>query len=121
MAKSTDFQARDIDICTCGHLREQHTVYGDAWCLHFTAAGKCECCHFMPHPQPSETRDNINHPSHYKSGGMESIDVIEAFDFGFNLGNVFKYIARAGKKGPELDDLRKAAWYLNREIERKSK
>jgi hypothetical protein len=43
--------------------------------------------------------DLINHPPHYKSGGLESIDVIEAFEFGFCLGNVFKYIARADKKG----------------------
>lgn len=46
------------------------------------------------------------------------IDVIEDWLLGFHLGNAVKYIARAGKKGDRLEDLKKAAWYLNREIER---
>ena len=61
----------------------------------------------------------INHPSHYrKDSGVEAIDVIEAWDLGFSLGNVIKYISRAGKKSPELliEDLEKSRWYLEREI-----
>ena len=61
--------------------------------------------------------DMVNHPPHYKIGGIEVIDFIEAKGFGYNLGNVVKYIARAGKKGSTLEDLQKARWYLNREIE----
>jgi hypothetical protein len=61
--------------------------------------------------------DMVNHPPHYKVGGIEVIDFIEAKGFGYNLGNVVKYIARAGKKGSALEDLQKARWYLNREIE----
>ena len=62
--------------------------------------------------------DPIN-PDHYRSGGMEAIDVIEAFfPDSFHLGNAFKYIARAGKKGDRLEDLRKSVWYIQREIER---
>ena len=57
-------------------------------------------------------------PDYYKSGGMEAFDVIDAFDLGFNLGNAFKYIARAGKKNSKVEDLRKAITYLNREIEK---
>ena len=57
-------------------------------------------------------------PDYYKSGGMEAFDVIDAFDLGFNLGNAFKYIARAGKKNDKIEDLRKAVTYLNREIEK---
>ena len=57
-------------------------------------------------------------PDYYKSGGLEAFDVIDAFDLGFNLGNAFKYIARAGKKGDKAEDLRKAVTYLNREIEK---
>ena len=57
-------------------------------------------------------------PDYYKSGGMEAFDVIDAFDLDFNLGNAFKYIARAGKKGDKAEDLRKAVTYLNREIEK---
>ena len=62
--------------------------------------------------------DPIN-PDHYRSGGMEAIDVIEAFfPDSFHLGNAFKYIARAGKKGDAIEDLQKSVWYLQREIAR---
>lgn len=59
----------------------------------------------------------VDHPEHYQSGKIEVIDVIEAFKLGFRLGNVVKYVLRAGKKGNRIEDLKKAAWYLNREIE----
>ena len=66
-----------------------------------------------------EHREAVDHPDYYKRGGVEAIDAIEAWGLGFNLGNVVKYIARAGRKTADsLQDLRKAAWYLNREIER---
>lgn len=58
---------------------------------------------------------------YYKSGGLEAFDVIDAFELGFNLGNAFKYIARAGKKDSKVEDLRKAVTYLNREIEKEEK
>lgn len=65
-------------------------------------------------------QNNINHPTHY--GGAENtyeaIKVIEAWHLGFNLGNVVKYISRAGKKGNKLEDLKKAQWYLQHEIEK---
>ncbi len=61
--------------------------------------------------------DNVNHPEHYQAeNGMEAIDVIEAFDLNFNLGNAIKYILRAGHKDDEGQDLKKAMWYLKREI-----
>jgi hypothetical protein len=62
--------------------------------------------------------DMVEHPPHYKQGGIETIDVIEAWQLGFCLGNAIKYISRAGKKDPgaELEDLKKARFYLNREI-----
>jgi len=67
-----------------------------------------------------ETMENVNHPEHY--GGAdnpyEAIKVIEAWNLTFCLGNVIKYLSRAGKKGSKLEDLKKAQWYLNREIER---
>lgn len=65
--------------------------------------------------------DMINHPAHY--GGAdnpyEAIKVIEAWGLGFCLGNAVKYISRAGKKdsAKRIEDLKKASWYLNREIE----
>ena len=60
--------------------------------------------------------DLINHPPHYKSGGVETIDFIEAKDLNYRLGNVVKYVSRAGKKGDPIQDLEKALWYLQREI-----
>lgn len=56
----------------------------------------------------------IDHPAHYQHpSGVEAIDLCERL--GFNLGNAYKYLARAGKKGDRAEDLRKAAWYLRRE------
>ena len=60
--------------------------------------------------------DPVNHPEHYKTGGIETIDFIEAKSLGYNLGNVVKYVTRSDHKGNKLQDLQKAAWYLNREI-----
>lgn len=63
--------------------------------------------------------DPVNHPPHYTHGGIETIDAIEAWDLGFCLGNAVKYISRAGHKGDALEDLKKARWYLDREIARR--
>jgi hypothetical protein len=62
--------------------------------------------------------DAVNHPAHYKTGGIETIDFIEAKGLTYNLGNVVKYVTRAGvkNKATHIEDLEKAAWYLNREI-----
>lgn len=60
--------------------------------------------------------DPVNHPSHYVTGGIETIDFIEAKQLNYNLGNVVKYITRADHKGNRLQDLQKAKWYLEREI-----
>ena len=65
-------------------------------------------------------KEQVNHPDHY--GGSENvyeaIKVIDAWDLGFSLGNTVKYISRAGKKNKEkeLEDLKKAAWYLEHHI-----
>jgi len=60
--------------------------------------------------------DPVNHPAHYTTGGIETIDFIEAKQLNYNLGNVVKYITRADHKGNRIEDLRKAKWYLEREI-----
>jgi hypothetical protein len=60
--------------------------------------------------------DAVNNPAHYTVGGIETIDFIEAKKLGYNLGNVVKYITRADHKDNKLEDLRKAQWYLTREI-----
>lgn len=72
--------------------------------------------------------DSVNHPRHYtflqvlcpdcgKNQNIEVIDIIEGADLGFHLGNVVKYILRAPHKGNKRQDLEKAAWYLQREIQ----
>jgi hypothetical protein len=63
----------------------------------------------------------VNHPPHYNAhpSGVECIDVVE--HMGFNLGNAIKYLWRADHKGDAIEDLRKAAWYVQREIERRTK
>ena len=65
--------------------------------------------------------ETVDHPRHYNQHptGIEAIDVVEHMSF--NLGNAIKYVWRAGLKGNPIEDLRKAAWYTNREIERLSK
>ena len=64
--------------------------------------------------------DMVNHPQHYQHG-IEPIDYIESHNLNFNLGNVIKYISRAPYKGTELEDLKKAKWYLEREIKKHDK
>lgn len=69
--------------------------------------------------------DVVNHPNHYTTGSIEVIDFIEDKELNFNLGNVVKYVARAGRKKSSgksmetkaLEDLKKAKWYIEREIE----
>lgn len=68
--------------------------------------------------------EGINHPAHYAQGRKyEPIDVIDDWELNFALGNTIKYISRAGRKYGEisLKDLRKAAWYLNYEIQKQEK
>lgn len=66
--------------------------------------------------KPNKTSNAIDHPSHYNRGKIEVIDFIEDQGLSFHLGNVIKYIARAGSKGDKLEDLKKARWYLDRYI-----
>ena len=69
--------------------------------------------------------DVINHPTHYANGKIEPIDFIEDKGLNFNLGNVIKYVARAGRKKSQgksleakaLEDLKKARFYIDREIQ----
>ncbi len=65
--------------------------------------------------------DAVNHPKHYNShpSGVECITVAE--HMGFNLGNAMKYIWRADEKHDPVEDLKKAVWYINREIEKRTR
>ena len=64
------------------------------------------------------SEEMVNHPNHYggENNQYEAIKVLEAGDLDFHLGNTVKYISRAGKKDKELQDLKKALWYLERKI-----
>ena len=96
--------------------------------LLYSRCTKMNNCRHIPPCDPDDdcehnniSKETINHPPHYGGDTIyEAIKVIEAWDLGFCLGNTVKYISRAGKKNPlkELEDLQKAKWYLNREIER---
>ena len=66
----------------------------------------------------SKDHDPVSRPDHYMVGGIETVDFIEAKDLGYFAGQVIKYVARHQHKGNPVEDLRKAQWYLNREIER---
>ena len=65
-----------------------------------------------------KTPDLVNSPSHYQGNGIEVIDIIEAFNLNFSLGNAIKYILRADKKGNKKQDIQKAIWYLNNELKK---
>lgn len=68
-------------------------------------------------PAAADEHDAVNHPAHYtRFPGVEVIQITEHLNF--CRGNAVKYLCRAGAKGDELEDLRKAAWYVQREIER---
>lgn len=69
-----------------------------------------------PAKHPENITSEVNHPSHYNQGKIEVIDAIEDWRLGFNLGNAVKYIARAKVKGQEVNDIRKAIWYLQRHL-----
>jgi hypothetical protein len=70
--------------------------------------------------RPKTTPDPVNHPSHYggENNPYEAIKIIEAHNLGFHLGNAVKYILRAGKKGDASEDIKKAIWYLQRELKK---
>lgn len=66
-----------------------------------------------------QVNDVVNHPSHYTDGKFETIEAIESWRLGYHLGNAVKYISCAGKKSKdtELEDLRKARWYIKRYLD----
>ena len=64
-----------------------------------------------------EEKEMVDHPSHYNQG-IETIEYIESWSMNFNTGNVIKYVTRAGYKNNQLEDMKKAMWYLQREIDR---
>lgn len=62
-------------------------------------------------------KEAVNNPEHYNMGSFEVLDVINDWELNFNLGNVIKYVARCNYKGDKITDLRKAIFYIEKEIE----
>ena len=67
------------------------------------------------------SKEMVDHPTHYNRVKYEAIDIIEALEMNFNLGNAQKYLFRAGHKDDIIQDLEKAKWYIDREIQRLGK
>lgn len=88
-------------VCASGH----HYVLLD-----------CPDCYNMEMGLGEEKHEAVHHPTHYQSGKYEVIDIIEEFQLNFALGNVIKYVLRAARKGEAEKDLKKALWYLKREL-----
>lgn len=118
-----------IDPWTCKHEYIQVVIPG-----HLAFQKECKICGLLEDTilhcytkrdaadqPPVSGHDPVNHPSHYTGhpSGIECIQVTEHMNF--NLGNAVKYIWRCGEKGFQIQDLKKAAWYLEREIERLKK
>jgi hypothetical protein len=94
----------------------------DTDCASLRGSGRDCDCGAKYEPASTAKPDLINHPVHYTShpSGVECIQVTEHYNF--NLGNAIKYVWRAGIKSPNpVEDLKKAAWYINREIKRLTK
>lgn len=69
----------------------------------------------------AKEKETVNHPNHYNTGKFETIEVIEDWNLSFNLGNAVKYISRCEHKNNKVEDLKKAIFYINREIEKRCK
>jgi hypothetical protein len=100
----------ELPCCECKY----NTYATETSCL------KTKDCFKSNEEKADDEIDMVNHPQHYQHG-IEPIVYIESHDLNFNLGNVIKYVSRAPFKGTELEDLKKAKWYLEREIKKHDK
>jgi len=64
------------------------------------------------------SKQSVDHPDHYQGQGIEVIDIIDSFELDFYRGNIVKYILRADKKQNEIEDLKKAKWYIDKLIQK---
>lgn len=122
MTEGKPFAVLEACVCLrCGCFASQHLPSGPVPGLRPCAGG---CVPQCPDLQLASELEQVDHPSHYggEDDPYEAIRIIEALGWGegFNKGNALKYLLRAGKKAaqPEPLDLKKAAWYLTREIGR---
>ncbi len=114
-------------ICnSCDWYKNNYCTNRDSMFVDMKTEGTDTCGNYYPalsiNIEPSVIhKEAVNHPNHYNIGGIEVIDFIESWNLGFSLGNAIKYIARAPYKNDELEDLKKARWYIDREIQRLEK
>ena len=105
------------EMCDCN--KDDCAVWG--FCCEKADKLFDECTKYEEGEKMSKTNDAVNHPQHYCHGGIETIDILKAkmprsWFLGFLKGNVLKYITRSEFKGSEIEDFKKAAWYLDRLI-----
>lgn len=105
------------EMCDCN--KDDCAVWG--FCYEIADKLFDECTKYEEGEKMSKTNDAVNHPQHYCHGGIETIDILKAkmprpWFLGFLKGNVLKYITRSEFKGSEIEDFKKAAWYLDRLI-----
>jgi len=119
-----EFSTPDIsdDICNeCKLCRVcKKNSYQDEQGYPFNDLDYCEECYENLCATKFDHKEMVNHPDHYKSGGiagMEAIDIIEKYKMNFNLGNCLKYLIRCERKGTKKQDLNKLIWYAQREID----
>jgi len=112
MPKKIVLQASEVEVAKRLGVNAEEYAKQKAILLKQKKIPKLEPTTLATGPAP----DLVNHPDHYKVGGIETIDFIEAKELNFNMGNAVKYISRAEHKGDKKQDLEKAVWYLNREI-----
>ena len=107
---------REVMLKGCINCKHYEKNYR---CKIFSITNTVEPCQFWE-SCINEVKENdpVNHPKHYTDGRIEVIEYIEDKNLGFCLGNAIKYISRAGKKekDKEIQDLRKAMWYIERRI-----
>ncbi len=103
-------------------LDEKHYCAFTVWWVADALADVCGVDANKGTKAPVHTdNDVVNHPQHYCRGGIETVDIIKAkmpitWFWGYLMGNILKYVTRANYKGSQTEDLKKAAWYLDRLI-----
>ena len=113
----TEYWAREVSMAIEHDLMETCLVCGTRYESHLLY---CPSCHNVVRGEPVSGRvidnDPVNHPSHYTRGGIEVIDALEAWGMNLHLGSAIQYIVRSPYKNNPIQDLKKAIWYLERQI-----
>jgi hypothetical protein len=133
----TEQELNHLAELAMGYGLEVNNVLNMYLCTHFRDSGigyYTNCANSLNHlPEitysdfiaslnhTEQAPDMVNHPPHYTVNGIEVIDVIENYKLNYRLGNVVKYVLRSDLKGNRLQDLKKALWYLQREIDKTDK